>query len=131
MRIATLLLTLTLITAGCVSESGARLSGLDLYVNYCAACHGANGEGDGPVGNVMQVQVPNLRLLSERNNGIFPKESITEYIDGRTVVSSHGDRSMPVWGDVFRWADEDDPEAEQLVQQRIAAVVGFIDEMQY
>jgi predicted esterase len=79
----------------------------------------------------MQVQVPNLRLLSERNNGIFPEESITEYIDGRTVVSSHGDRRMPVWGDVFRWTDEDDPEAEQLVQQRIAAVVDFIREMQY
>ena len=126
-----LLMTLPLITAGCVSEPDARLSGLDLYVNYCAACHGANGEGDGPVASAMQVPAPNLRLLSQRNNGTFPARAITEYIDGRTVVSSHGDRSMPVWGNVFGWADDDDSDAEQLVQQRITAVVDFINEMQY
>jgi len=125
------LVALPLITAGCVSEPGAQLSGLDLYVNYCAACHGANGEGDGPVGNVMQIQVPNLRLLSERDSGTFPAEAITEYIDGRTVVASHGDRRMPVWGDVFLWAGDSDLEAEQVVQQRITAIVEFIREMQY
>ncbi len=131
MRAATLFAILPLITAGCVSEPGVRISGLDLYLNYCAACHGANGEGDGPVASVMQVQAPNLRLLSQRNNGTFPAEAVTEYIDGRAVVSSHGDRRMPVWGDVFRWADGDDVEAEQLAQQRVAAVVDFIREMQY
>lgn len=131
MRVAALFAILPLVTAGCVSEPGVRFSGLDLYVNYCAACHGANGEGDGPVASAMQVQAPNLRLLTQRNDGAFPAEAVTEYIDGRTVISSHGDRRMPVWGDVFLWADGDDPEAEQLAQQRIAAIVDFIGEMQY
>ena len=125
------LLILSGILAGCTAEREGEFSGLYLYANYCASCHGANGEGDGPVAAVMATQVPNLRLLSERNNGIFPADAVTEYIDGRTVVFAHGDRSMPVWGDVFSWEDTDDPDQEQRIQARISAIVDFVSELQY
>ena len=131
MRIALIVAALSLIVLGCSREPAPRLAGVDLYLNYCAACHGANGEGEGPVASVMKIQVPNLRVLSQRNDGSFPEEAITEYIDGRTSVVAHGDRQMPIWGDVFRWENDGDPSAEQRVAQRIAAIVEFLKEFQY
>jgi mono/diheme cytochrome c family protein len=130
-RIVILSLLLPLVGAGCATEPAAQFSGTDLYLDYCASCHGVNGEGDGQVAGVMQIQVPNLRSLSERNNGTFPEQSVTEYIDGRTVVAAHGDRRMPVWGEVLNWTEDDDTETERIAQQRIAAIVEFLDEIQY
>lgn len=125
------LLIVSTILFGCTAERGEEFSGLYLYANYCASCHGANGEGDGPVAAAMAVQVPNLRLLSERNGGVFPTDAVTQYVDGRTVVSAHGDRRMPVWGEVFSWEDEDDPDIEQRIQARVSAIVDFVSELQY
>ena len=125
------LLILSVTLVGCTIDPAEEFSGAYLYSNYCASCHGANGEGDGPVAAVMATQVPNLRLLSERSNGIFPADAVREYVDGRTVVSAHGDRRMPFWGDVFSWEGTDDPDIEQRVQARISAIVDFVSEMQY
>jgi len=131
MRTPFQLLIVSTILFGCTAERGEEFSGLYLYANYCSSCHGTNGEGDGPVAAVMAVQVPNLRQLSERNGGVYPADAVTEYVDGRTVVSAHGDRRMPVWGDVFSWEGTDDPEIEQRVQARVSAIVEFVSELQY
>ena len=131
MRAPLLLPIVSTILIGCTVDPEVEFSGAYLYSNYCASCHGANGEGDGPVAAVMATQVPNLRLLSERNSGIFPVDAVTEYVDGRTVVSAHGDRRMPVWGDVFSWEGTDDPGIERRVEERIGAIVDFVSEMQY
>jgi mono/diheme cytochrome c family protein len=104
------------------------VSGVDLYTRNCASCHGLQGEGDGPVAAVMQETVPNLRTLSMRNDGEFPIDAVTAYVDGRDVPNAHGDRRMPVWGNVFGW-DGELGEAE--VRSRIDAIVAFVDELQY
>src|SRR5687767_8505495 len=82
-------------------DTGARL-----YFNHCAACHGEEGEGTGPVATSMRVTMPNLRTLAQRNGGVFPGDNVTAYIDGRNTRAAHGDRQMPIWGDVFRGADQ-------------------------
>ena len=51
------------------------------------------------------------------------------YIDGRDVKAAHGDRQMPIWGDVFRGPDQGT--AERTVRRRIAALVAFIEMLQY
>ena len=79
----------------------------------------------------MQVSVPNLRTLSQRSGGEFPAASATAYVDGRELPVSHGDRYMPIWGNVFSWPDEDSPEVERAAQLRIAAVVEFLQQLQY
>jgi mono/diheme cytochrome c family protein len=104
-------------------------TGTELYMNHCAACHGADGEGGGPVAAVMQTTVPNLRTLAQRNGGTFPADAVTAYIDGRDVKAAHGDRQMPIWGDVFRGPEKGT--AERTVRQRIAAVVEFLKRIQY
>ncbi|HET7132745.1 MAG TPA: c-type cytochrome [Gammaproteobacteria bacterium] len=97
-------------------------------MNHCAACHGARGEGDGPIAMLLTVTVPNLRELKKRNGGTFPTEAVQAYVDGRNAVTAHGNRTMPVWGDVFKAATAGD---EPLVATRIAVLVAFIEELQY
>lgn len=106
-------------------------SGAQLFANHCAACHGRLGEGDGPVAAIMTTNVPNLRTLAQRNNGTFPLDSVRGYIDGRELPVSHGDRQMPIWGDIFGWGSEEQPHSEQLVEQRINAVVDHVSAIQY
>ena len=103
--------------------------GVRLYFNHCAACHGDDGEGTGPVAASMRVTVPNLRTLAERNGGVFPVDTVRAYVDGRDMPASHGDRLMPIWGDVFRGADQDAD--DRTVRRRIAAIVDFISTLQY
>jgi mono/diheme cytochrome c family protein len=105
-------------------DTGARL-----YFNHCAACHGEYGEGAGPVAASMRVTMPSLRTLAQRNGGVFPKDSVTAYVDGRATKEAHGDRQMPIWGDVFRGADQ--ATAKRTVRRRIAAVVEFVAMLQY
>jgi mono/diheme cytochrome c family protein len=103
--------------------------GARLYFNHCAACHGDNGEGTGPVAASMRVTVPNLRTLAARNGGMFPADAVRAYVDGRNIPAAHGDRLMPIWGDVFRGADQDAD--DRTVRRRIAAIVDFISLLQY
>jgi mono/diheme cytochrome c family protein len=105
-------------------DTGARL-----YFNHCAACHGDDAEGTGPVAASMRVTVPNLRTLAQRSGGVFPVDAVTAYVDGRDVRAAHGDRQMPVWGDVFRGAEQST--AQRVVRRRIAALVDFISTLQY
>ena len=121
---ATALLATTLPAAAAERPNGAQL-----YMNHCAACHGADGEGGGPVAAVMQTTVPNLRTLSQRNGGTFPADSVSAYIDGRQVKAAHGDRQMPIWGDVFRGPEQGT--SQRVVRGRIAALVEFLRGIQY
>jgi mono/diheme cytochrome c family protein len=121
-----------LLFVGCLSLPFAAaaddVSGAALFANHCAACHGPQGEGDGPVAGVMQITVPNLRTLAQRNHGTFPADSVARYIDGREIPASHGDRQMPIWGDVF---SAEASGSEKDVQTRIAAIVAFVKKLQY
>ena len=103
--------------------------GARLFFNHCAACHGAQGEGDGPVAAAMRVAVPNLRTLAMRNGGEFPTDAVRTYIDGRETPAAHGDRQMPIWGDVLRGADQ--ATSERTVRKRIDALVELIASIQY
>jgi mono/diheme cytochrome c family protein len=103
--------------------------GARLYFNHCAACHGADGEGGGPVATTINLAMPNLRDVAMRNGGVFPAAAVTAYIDGRDMPASHGERQMPIWGDVFRGAEQGT--AERTARRRIAALVDFIESLQY
>jgi hypothetical protein len=77
----------------------------------------------------MRAGVPNLRTLAQRNGGVFPADAVTAYIDGRDLKAAHGDRQMPIWGDVFRGPEQGT--AERTVRRRIAAVVDYVATLQY
>jgi hypothetical protein len=70
--------------------------------------------------------VPDLTTFTARNGGVFPAERLRQMIDGRGPAA-HGDRTMPVWGDVFSRqenANDDDAAA------RIDALVSFLQSIQ-
>ena len=122
------LLAVGLLSLPIAAFAADDLSGATLFANHCAACHGPRGEGDGPVAAVMQIAVPNLRTLTQRSHGTFPTDAVMGYIDGRKIPASHGDRQMPIWGDVF---SAESSGGEKDVQARIAAIVAFIKQLQY
>ena len=118
-----------LMIGGCASERLPPPSGVDMFAIHCVSCHGPTGEGDGSVAAILTVSVPNLRTLSQRNGGEFPAAAVASYIDGRDLPVAHGDRLMPVWGDVFDATAGIVPGAERA-EIRVQAVVEYLRELQ-
>jgi mono/diheme cytochrome c family protein len=75
--------------------------GLDLFRQHCASCHGANGQGNGPMADHLRRPPADLTLIASRNGGMFPSARVERIIDGRDV-GPHGNPEMPVWGDAFK-----------------------------
>lgn len=98
-------ISIALLTSACVTSIPESPTGREVFETHCAACHGALGEGDGPVAAAMRVTVPNLRTLNERYGGDFPEDQVASYIDGRNLPDAHGGREMPVWGEVFAFTE--------------------------
>jgi mono/diheme cytochrome c family protein len=90
-----------LVALGCRLEPREEPSGAALYARHCAACHGAEGRGDGPVASALTRPPTDLTALARRNGGRFDAARVAASIDGRSAVAGHGTREMPVWGVVF------------------------------
>ena len=103
------------------------VDGARLFMTYCASCHGRTGEGNGPVAGQLRKPPADLTKLAARNGGVFPSVRINRIIDGRDVPS-HGDREMPVWGDVFRSMRDEAGNTD--VAARIEALVKHLQEIQ-
>lgn len=73
------------------------LNGQRIYLESCAGCHGETAKGDGPLAGLINVDVPDLTVLSRRYGGVFPLVNVVRQIDGRTQMRGHGD-PMPVFG---------------------------------
>ncbi len=89
--------------SGCASQRTeqrplAQLSGVELYEQLCASCHGVDAKGDGPVAPLVKIGVPDLTRLAYRAGGEFPAQEVLRTIDGRYERHAHGPRDMPVWG---------------------------------
>jgi mono/diheme cytochrome c family protein len=119
---------------GLVSEGISLELGRRDFRNYCSACHGIEGTGDGTLGEFLTLAVPDLTKLSKLNAGQFPEERVTAVIDGRDEVKVHGLRDMPVWGDWFNAEavsqDADRETRELIVNDRIRSLVGYIKSIQ-
>lgn len=86
------------------SESPVRpLKGEQVFRNYCSACHGSDGYGNGPVSSALKSPAPNLTRLSERNGGSFPIIHVRNTISfgSDELIPAHGSRQMPIWGPIF------------------------------
>ena len=83
----------------------ASIQGPALYKAYCAACHGPEAKGDGPVAATLKVLPADLTRISARNGGTFPLMRIERIISGEEERRGHG--AMPAWGPVFSEVDQD------------------------
>ena len=101
--------------------------GSQLFRTHCAACHGTTGLGDGPMAQQLRRMPPDLTKYTARNGGMFPSERVRRIVDGRDVPS-HGDREMPVWGDVFKTVRGGS--SAEAVKARIDAIVKYLEGIQ-
>ena len=98
--------------------------GAQAFRTYCASCHGLTGTGGGPAAVAMKVTPPDLTRIAARNNGVFPSERVKQIVLGRGPAA-HGERNMPVWGDVFaRRLSTVDP------AELVDALVRYLDGLQ-
>ena len=103
----------------------ASLDGALLYRQHCAKCHGADGRGDGPSAAAMHFMPPDLTTLAAGNHDMFPSERVRQIIEGRGPAV-HGDRLMPVWGDVFTRAAR----GRDTAKARVGALVRYLESIQ-
>ena len=102
-------------------------SGKEMYVSYCASCHGITGTGNGPAAAALKVAPPDLTTLSRRNQGKYPAAHVAHLIQGDGTMPAHGSKEMPVWGPVFSSMSKGD---QALVQMRISNLTKYIEAMQ-
>jgi nitrite reductase (NO-forming) / hydroxylamine reductase len=115
-------------TATAPDDAVPRYSGVDLFLEHCGGCHGRFGEGDGLLAPAMPYVLKDLRYLSARNDGEFPRAYVTAVIDGREMRAEHGPEGMPVWGEEFgRWEERDAP---ARADAKLRAVVDFLEDIQ-
>jgi mono/diheme cytochrome c family protein len=82
--------------------------GPDLFRAHCAACHGPEGKGNGPVRVALKTKPADLTILAKGNGGKFPAQRVQKFISGDDPsLLSHGSREMPVWGPIFHQVEED------------------------
>ncbi len=114
MRFRNLVLPAVVFTAGiCVyaqkprikevpAESTSAASGVAMYKEYCATCHGVDGKGGGPAAAAMKKTPTDLTQLSAKNGGKFPAYEVANTLESNEPVFAHGSKDMPVWGNIFR-----------------------------
>jgi mono/diheme cytochrome c family protein len=89
-------------------------SGKQMYMAYCASCHGADGKGNGPAAPALKTPATDLTQIAAKNGGTFPEAHIMQIIKGDSMTAAHGNKDMPVWGPVFLQMGGNDTAQVQL-----------------
>lgn len=117
------------VLAGCGRDALEPATGEQLYVRYCASCHGMDGKGHGPVAASLRRPPPDLTQFAKE--GRFDEGNLATIIDGRTVLAVHGPREMPVWGAVFEEQLEmDDAESHRTARLQTGLLVDYLRSIQ-
>ena len=101
-------------------------SGAFLYRTYCASCHGATGQGDGPVAD-LGPRPSDLTRLRAAHGGVFPRGDVRAALAGTRYVAGHATPAMPNWRDILRKTERAD---ERTLDARIDALVLHLESLQ-
>jgi mono/diheme cytochrome c family protein len=100
-------------------------SGQQMFVTYCAACHGKDGKGGGPAASALKKTPADLTMLARANGGKFPSNHVMATI--QSVDSPvHGSNEMPVWGPLLSSISSSEGEA----RLRASNLVKYIETFQ-
>jgi len=103
------------------------VSGKEMFKSYCAVCHGTDAKGGGPAASALKTPPTDLTLLAQKDGGKYPAAHVAAVIRGQADITSHGNKDMPVWGELFSSISQGH---ESQVQQRVANLVDYIQTLQ-
>ncbi len=110
------------------SEKAAIAEGRELFLSYCAICHGENADGKGSMAGLLSTPPLDLRKIAQRRNGQFPEDEIARIIATAERVPGHSLGEMPAWWETFKKAEHiDDP---AVVRQKIEHIVAYLKTIQ-
>ena len=102
-------------------------SGSEMFMSYCASCHGKDAKGNGPAASAFKVAPTDLTALAKKNGGKYPSLKVAAVLSGQTDLAAHGNKEMPLWGVVFRRMSGGH---ESEVQQRVANLNHYLESLQ-
>ena len=101
--------------------------GKQMYVSYCAPCHGVDGRGQGPAAPAMKVRPTDLTALAKGNHGKYPDTHVLAVVKFGTEVNAHGSMDMPVWGPILGRMNKVNPQEKDL---RMANLSRYLESIQ-
>ena len=102
-------------------------TGQQMYKQYCAACHGADAKGHGPLAVVLKTPPADLTTLAKHHQGKFPYDYVSSVLEFGPGFPAHGSSEMPAWGPIFRYYDKRN---ERIVKQRIKNLCEYLASVQ-
>ena len=138
MAIRRFVLLAALLSIACVAGAGLGVdqtqfpptympTGEQTYKQYCAACHGVDAKGHGPLAALLKTPPPDLTTLAKRHLGKFPYDYVASVLEFGPGVTAHGSSDMPTWGPIFRHFDNQN---ERIVRQRIKNLCDYLASLQ-
>jgi mono/diheme cytochrome c family protein len=109
-------------------QEAAAKEAKQMFMDYCASCHGVSGKGDGPAAQALKIRPADLTTLAVRNGSRFPEMRVLGAIKAGPRVPSHGSETMPVWGPIFLEVTGAATEGE--VQLKIFNLMEYIKTLQ-
>jgi mono/diheme cytochrome c family protein len=104
--------------------------GQQYFQQYCSACHGLSGRGNGPVAPALKTPPADLTRIAQRRGGQFPEADIAAIIDGRTSIEAHGSREMPVWGQRFSDQFGGGAVGDEAVRGHLLVLIDYLKSIQ-
>ena len=103
-------------------------SGEEMYMSYCASCHGKDGKGNGPAAGALKQAPSDLTCLtSTAADKRFPELHVQQSIRGDATYPAHGSKDMPVWGPIFSSLSSSDGAS---ARQRVFVLTRYIESLQ-
>ena len=110
------------------------------FLNNCAACHGRDAKGGGPVASALSTKPYDLTMISKKYNGTFPEGLVYKVIVGHEIINSHGGPDMAVWGDRYTSTPPEavdsieyplyEQDSQAMILGRITSLVGYLESIQ-
>ena len=101
--------------------------GKEIFMEQCASCHGAEGmEANAAIVDTLDKKPLDLTQINRRRGVTsFPIAEIAGIIDGRNWVKAHGERTMPVWGEVYEREGMEEGEIRGRKGELVAYLMGI------
>lgn len=115
--------------AACVEDT--PVNGKMAFMDNCVACHGATGQGDGPLAAGLTPPPPDLTRIAARNGGVFDRAYVASFIDGLNRGAHRAD-AMPEFGagDLGPLIMTDEDGVPVPIPAKLLALTDYVESLQ-